>query len=80
MQSLKELQSKSQFKKKKKKHDKLVLLAKSKLNTIEILISKDVIDSYVSHDEFALVYNVLREYYEMKEETKNHETSAEYTI
>ena len=56
------------------------MLAKSKLNTIEILISKDVIDSYVSHDEFALVYNVLREYYEMKEETKNHETSVEYTI
>ena len=64
----------------KKKHDKLVSLAKSKLNTIEILISKDVIDLYVSHDEFALVYNVLREYYEMKEEIKNHETSVEYTI
>ena len=64
----------------KKKHDKLVSLAKSKLITIEILISKDVIDLYVSHDEFALVYNVLREYYEMKEEIKNHETSVEYTI
>ena len=64
----------------KKKHDKLVSLAKSKLNTIEILISKDVIDLYVSHDEFALVYNVLREYYEMKEEIKSHETSVEYTI
>ena len=57
-----------------------MIIAKSKLNTIEILISKDVIDLYVSHDEFALVYNVLREYYEMKEEIKNHETSVEYTI
>ena len=28
------------IKKKKKKHDKIVLLAKSKLNSIEVLISK----------------------------------------
>ena len=31
-------------KKKKKKHDKIVLLAKSKLNKIEVLISKALID------------------------------------
>ena len=35
---------KSVTKKKKKKHDKIVLLAKSKLNRIEILISKALID------------------------------------
>ena len=28
-----------------KKHDKIVLIAKTKLNTIEILISKTLIDS-----------------------------------
>ena len=39
-------------KKKKKKHDKIVLLAKTKLNTIEILNSKTLIDSYINHDEF----------------------------
>ena len=32
------------IKKKKKKHDKIVLLVKSKLNSIEILISKSLID------------------------------------
>ena len=37
---------------KKKKHDKIVLLAKSKLNSIEILISKALINSNISHDEF----------------------------
>ena len=37
---------------KKKKDDKIVLLEKSKLHTIEIIISKAVIDSYISHDEF----------------------------
>ena len=33
--------------KKKKKHDKIVLLGKDKLNTIEVLISKALIDSYI---------------------------------
>ena len=37
-------------KKKKKKHDKIVLLAKDKDNTIEVLFSKDLMDSYISHD------------------------------
>ena len=38
--------------KKKKNHDKIVLLEKDKLNTIEVLISKALIDSYISHDKF----------------------------
>ena len=37
---------------KKKKNDKIVLLAKSKLNKIEVLISKSFIDTVFSHDEF----------------------------
>ena len=56
---------------KKKKHDKIVLLAKSKLNSIEILISKALTDSNISHDEFVLINNVLKEYDNMKEEIKN---------
>ena len=56
---------------KKKKHDKIVLLAKSKLNSIEVLISKALIDSNISHDEFVLINNVLKEFYDMKEEIKN---------
>ena len=53
---------KSIIKKKKKKHDKIVLLAKCKLNSIEVLISKALIDSVISHDEFVLINNVLKEY------------------
>ena len=41
---------KSIIKKKKKKHGKMVLLAKTKLSTIELLISRVLIDSYISHD------------------------------
>ena len=37
---------KSVIKKKKKKHDKIVLLGKAKLNTIEVLTSNSLIDSY----------------------------------
>ena len=59
------------IKKKRKKHDKIVLLAKSKLNNIEDLISKTLIDSNISHDEFVLRNNVLEEFYDMKEEIKN---------
>ena len=43
---------KSIINKKKKKHDKIVLLTKSKLNIIEVLISKFLIDSVIGHDEF----------------------------
>ena len=44
------------------------MLAKSKLRTL--------IDSYINHDESVSVDNVLREYYEMKVEIKNPETSV----
>ena len=62
------------IKKKKNKPDKIVSLAKSKLNSTEFLISKALVDSLVIHDEFVLINNVLKEYAEMKEETKNLKT------
>ena len=52
--------------KKKKKHDTIVLLKKDKLSTIEVLLSKALIDSYISHDEHVSVNNVLREYNKIK--------------
>ena len=52
MQSLQEKKYQSIIKKKNKKHDKIVFLGKDKLNTIKVLISEALIDSYVSHDEF----------------------------
>ena len=39
-----------------------------------------MIGSYISHEEFVSVNNVLREYNEMKREIKNPENSMEYTI
>ena len=57
---------KSITKKKKKKHDKIVLLAKNKLKRIEVLIFKSLNDSYISHYEFVSVNNLLRKYNDMK--------------
>ena len=37
---------------KKKKHDKILKLAKSKLNSIETLVSQALIDLEISHEEF----------------------------
>ena len=50
------------IKKKKKNHGTITLLAKTKLSSVEILISKALIHSYISHDEFFLVNNALKEY------------------
>ena len=60
------------------KHDKIVLLEKDKLNTTEVLISKALVDSYISHGEFVSVNNVLKKYYKMREKIKNREISVEY--
>ena len=59
---------KSIIKKKKKKHDKMVLLAKSKLNSMEVLISKVSINLNISHDEFVVINNMLKEFYDITEE------------
>ena len=61
------------MKKKEKVHDKIVLFGKDKLNTIEVLISKVLIDWFISHKEFVSVNNVLGEYNKIK-------NSVEYII
>ena len=53
-----------------------MLLAKSKLNTIEVLISRALIDSYISHDVIVSVNTVIREYNVMKEEFKDLKTTT----
>ena len=51
---------KSIIKKNRKKH-KMVLFAKSKLNSINVLISKALTDSNISLDESIIINNVLKE-------------------
>ena len=54
---------------KKKKHDKVLMLAESKLDSIKTLVSQALIDMEISHEEFNAI---IREKYErMKENLKN---------
>ena len=48
-----------------------MFLAKSKLNSIEVLTSNALIDLNISHDEFVLINNLLKESYDIKPEIKN---------
>ena len=47
------------------------MLANSKLNSIEVLISKALIDSNISNDEFILINDALKESYDIEEGIKN---------
>ena len=47
------------------------MLAKFKSNSIEVWISKPLFDSNISHNEFVLTDNVLKQYDDMKEEIKS---------
>ena len=57
-----------------------MLLGKTKLDTNEVLISKALINSYISHNKLVSVNNVLRGYNKSKEGIKNPEKAWEYTI
>ena len=52
----------------------MVLLAKSKLNSLEVLISKALIGSVISHDKFVLINYVRKDYNGIKEGIKNLNT------
>ena len=63
---------------KKKKHDKILMLAKSKLNSIETLISQALIDLDISHEEFIRILKEKDKYKRMKENLRSE--SEEYKI
>ena len=51
----------------KKKHNKVVLLARSKLNSIESKISEALINNEISHEDFITIINEEKNYRELKE-------------
>ena len=57
--------------KKKKKHNKIAMIAKSKLNSIENLMSQAIIDLDTSHEEFKTIVNEKEKYEQMNESIKN---------
>ena len=57
--------------KKKKKHDQILMLAKSKYNSIEVLISQALNDIDISHKEFITILKEKDRYERMKENIRN---------
>ena len=57
-----------------------MLLVITKLNLIEIITSKALINLYINHEKFLSVNHVLKAYNETKKEIKNSDTSVEYKI
>ena len=65
---------------KKKKHNKIVMLARSKLNSIENKISKALMDNEISHEDFETIINEEKKYRELKESIRmmnSHRSDAE---
>ena len=58
-------------KKRKKKHNKIIALAKNKLNTIDTLLSSALNDSKISHEEFSNFITEGNIYENIKENSKN---------
>ena len=54
-------------KKRKKKHNKIIVLAKNKLNTIDTLLSSALNDSEISHQEFSNIITEANIYENIKE-------------
>ena len=57
-------------KKRKKKHNKIIVLAKNKLNMIDTLLSSALNDSKISHEEFTNIINETSIYENIKENIK----------
>ena len=58
-------------KKRKKKHNKIIALAKSKLNTIDTLLSSALNDSKISHEELTNIITQKNIYENIKENIKD---------
>ena len=62
---------------KKKKHDKILMLAKSKLNSIETLVSQALIDMEISHEEFITILKEKDKYEKMKDNLRSENEKYE---
>ena len=51
----------------KKKHNKIIMLARSKLNSIESKVSEALINSEISHEDFMIIINEEKKYRELNE-------------
>ena len=62
---------------KKNKHNKIVMLARSKSNSIETLVSKALIDLEISHEEYKTIINEEENYRRLKENIRMIKSDGE---
>ena len=62
---------------KKKKHDKILMLNKSKLSSIETLTSRALIDMEISHEEFITILKEKDKYEKMKDNLRSENEKYE---
>ena len=62
---------------KKKEHDKVLMLAKIKLINIETLISEALIDMEISHEEFIAIFKEKDKYEKVKENLRSENEKQE---
>ena len=65
---------------KKKKHDQILMLAKSKFNSTETLISQVLNDMDTSHEEFIIILNEKDTYERMKYNLRNENKDKKQKI
>ena len=64
---IKKLQEETKIR--KKKHSRLLRLAKNKLDCVEMLVSKSVMDGFIDHDEFTAIIKEKKGYDSQKNES-----------
>ena len=64
--------------KKKTKHDKILMLAKSKLNSIETLVSQALVDMEISHKEFITILKEKEKYEKMEDNLRSENEKHEF--
>ena len=64
--------------KKKTKHDKNLMLAKSKLNSIETLVSQALVDMEISHKEFITILKEKEKYEKMEDNLRSENEKHEF--
>ena len=65
-------------KKRKKKHNKIIVLAKNKVNMIDTLLSSALNDSEISHEEFTNIVNEANIYENIKENIRELTAEPSY--
>ena len=64
---------------KKKNHDKILMLDKSKLGSIETLISQALIDMEISHEKFIIILKEKGKYEKMKDNLRSENEKYKIT-